>query len=674
MLTALLFAAMATVTPSDNPQMIETKSQRDARMNWWREARFGMFIHWGLYAIPAGEWGNRKNHGEWIMETAQIPVDTYEKFVPQFNPVKFDASKWARMAKGAGMKYVVITSKHHDGFALFDSKVSEYDVMATPFKRDIMRELSEAVRGEGLTMCWYHSIMDWHHPAYVPARKWNPRQDPNRKNLDEYVPYLRSQVTELLTKYGPIGVMWFDGEWESTWNDTYGRPLYELCRTLQPSVIVNNRVSNSRGGSMASGGNDQRVGDFSTPEQFIPPTGLKGVDWETCMTMNDNWGWNKNDKDWKSSEQLIRNLVDIVSKGGNYLLNIGPTADGTFPPEAVQRLKEIGRWMKANGDSIYGTTASVFEGLSWGRSTTKAKGKDTILYLHVFDWPKNKRLVVPGVGNTAIGANLVGQPGGMQVDRSGSDLVIHVPLEAPDKIASVIELEIEGAPIIYKAPVIVAASDILVDSVPVTFENPSKGLSIRYTFDGTDPSIGSELYKGSLKITESGQLRAATFHNGRRVSPVSAMKFTKVRPKPGSQIPDTKEGVLVREFKGNWDKAPDFSRLAPSREFTSSTIMLGPGVGEYVGRSFAGFIEVAKDGVYVFDLTSDDGSQLLIGDEVVVDNDGLHGSVTKSGRIALGKGKHRIVVNWFNKSGDLSLDVRWAKVGDKMKPLMGLRH
>ena len=272
----------------------ESRAERNARMAWWREARFGMFIHWGLYAIPAGEWQGNTNHAEWIRTTAQIPIDEYERFVDQFNPVKFDADAWVRIAKEAGMQYIVITSKHHDGFCLFDSAQTDFDVMATPFKRDIMKELSDACRRAGLKICWYHSIMDWHHPDYLPRRSWEVAERPaNGADFDRFRAYLKSQVRELLTNYGPIGVLWFDGEWEDTWNHEYGVDLYNYVRGLQPDIIVNNRVDKGRGG-MAGLTEDARfAGDFGTPEQEIPATGLPGVDWETCMTMNDHWGYNK---------------------------------------------------------------------------------------------------------------------------------------------------------------------------------------------------------------------------------------------------------------------------------------------------------------------------------------------------------------------------------------------
>ncbi len=359
-----LFMFLILFSCSNIPE--QTINQKnDQRMKWWREARFGMFIHWGLYAIPAGEWKDQKNHAEWIRHTAHIPIETYDKLVDQFNSVKFNADDWVKMAKDAGMKHIVITSKHHDGFCLFDSKHTDFDVMSTPFKRDIMKELSDACQKQGLKMCWYHSIMDWHHPDYLPRRDWEDRSAEGAE-LDRYVKYLRGQVSELLTNYGDIGVMWFDGEWEGTWNHEYGKPLYDLCRELQPNVIVNDRVDKGRQGHSGIV-KDNYAGDFGTPEQQIPATGLPGVDWETCMTMNQHWGYNKFDKDFKSTKDLIQKLADIASKGGNFLLNIGPTAEGLFPQESIVRLREIGDWMKVNSEAIYATKASPFKHLELGR-------------------------------------------------------------------------------------------------------------------------------------------------------------------------------------------------------------------------------------------------------------------------------------------------------------------
>jgi len=421
------------------------------RMDWWREARFGLFIHWGLYSIPAGEWKGRTDHAEWIRESAQIPLEQYNEFVSQFNPVKFNADEWVTMAKNAGMKYIVITSKHHDGFCLFDSKETDFDVMSTPFKRDILKELSDACAKQGITLCFYHSIMDWHHPDYLPRRNWETNRPAEGANMDNYVSYMKNQLKELLTNYGKIGVIWFDGEWEGTWIHERGKDLYNYLRKLQPDLIINNRVDKGRSGMAGLTKDSTYYGDFGTPEQEIPLTGLPGIDWESCMTINDHWGYNKNDQNWKSSEDLVRKLIDIASKGGNFLLNVGPTSEGVIPQASVDRLKDMGDWMKENGEAIYETQVSPFEKLDWGRCTQKEDGKNTVLYLHVFDWPNDGKLVVPGLQNEVVEAYALNDKSKAELDveKTGDKTItVEVNSVGQSKYATVIVLEIKGKPIV----------------------------------------------------------------------------------------------------------------------------------------------------------------------------------------------------------------------------------
>jgi alpha-L-fucosidase len=421
----------------------ETKKQKDERMQWWRQARFGMFIHWGLYAIPAGEWDGNTNHAEWIRHTAKIPLEEYEKLGAQFNPVKFDADKWVLCAKDAGMKYIVITSKHHDGFCLWDSDVSEYDVIDhTPFNRDILAELSAACKKHDIPLCFYHSIMDWHHPDYLPRRKWENRSAEGA-DLQRYIAYMKAQLKELVERYDPA-VLWFDGEWEDTWTHEEGLKLYDYVRSLKPDIIINNRVDKGRQGMKGMTLEGNFAGDFGTPEQEVPETGFDGVDWESCITMNRHWGWNKHDKDFKSSEYLIRQLVEITSKGGNYLLNVGPKADGTFPQESIERLEQIGDWMDVNGESIYGTTASPFGHLAWGRCTAKIKSRSAILYLHVFDWPADGRLHIPGLKNKVKKAYLLDGGEKLKTVSESQGVTVLVPAAPQNKIDTVVMLKVSG--------------------------------------------------------------------------------------------------------------------------------------------------------------------------------------------------------------------------------------
>jgi alpha-L-fucosidase len=334
----------------------ESKAARDQRMGWWRDATFGLFIHWGAYAVPAGEYQGKEvpNIGEWIMNTAKIPIPEYEQYVKAFNPVKFNAKEWVAVAKAAGIKYIVITSKHHDGFCLWDSKVSNYDVIdASPFKRDILRELTDACKEAGIRMCFYHSIMDWHHPD-AKANKYEHQTTPPNWNRYRDT-YLKPQIAELMQNYDP-GVMWFDGEWIDEWTEPQGKDLYQFIMNQKPNMIINNRVGKGRKGMQGMNAYEDAAGDFGTPEQEILE-GTSNYDWESCMTMNDTWGFKKNDTNWKSTTTLVLNLIDVAAKGGNYLLNIGPTAEGLIPAASVERLKGMGDWMKVNSEAIYATNS-----------------------------------------------------------------------------------------------------------------------------------------------------------------------------------------------------------------------------------------------------------------------------------------------------------------------------
>src|SRR4030095_12788973 len=239
----------------------ETKAQKEERMKWWKDARFGLFIHWGLYSVPAGEWKGQTNHAEWIRTTAQIPISEYEKFVQQFNPVKFNATEWVQLAKQAGMKYIVITSKHHDGFCMFDTRQTDFDIMSTPFHRDVMRELAAACKKEGIQLCFYHSIMDWHHPDYLPRRDWEKDRSADGATYDHFVDYLKGQLAELATRYHHA-VLWFDGEWENTWTHDHGVDLYNYVRSLDHKIIINNRVDKGRRGMAGLTKEGDFRGDF----------------------------------------------------------------------------------------------------------------------------------------------------------------------------------------------------------------------------------------------------------------------------------------------------------------------------------------------------------------------------------------------------------------------------
>jgi alpha-L-fucosidase len=437
-------AAVAAVAIglSSSVLVAETPAERDLRMAWFREARFGLFIHWGVYSVPAGEWKTNKNYGEWFLEETKMPVSQYEQYARQFNPVKFNAREWVRMAKDAGMKYIVITSKHHDGFGMFRSDLTDWCIKSTPFQRDPMKELAAACKEAGLKFCFYHSIMDWHHPDYAKRRPWNDRAT-GTPNMDHYVVYMKGQLKELLNRYGPLGILWFDGEWEEPWTHDRGVDLYNYVRGLQPKIIINNRVGKARAGMAGMDQGSERIGDYGTPEQEIPATGFgPGVDWESCMTMNNHWGFNKNDQNWKSTTTLVRNLIDCASKGGNYLLNVGPTSEGLVPAPSVERLAGIGQWMKVNHEAIYGTTASPFKKLTWGKCTQKP-GK---LYLHAFDWPSDGQLLVPLASEVKKAYLLTAKSKRLKVESASEGKVVYVPAVSPTPHAGVVVLEIKGKP------------------------------------------------------------------------------------------------------------------------------------------------------------------------------------------------------------------------------------
>ncbi len=662
----LLYVIIAFLITNAQDFTQETKQQRDERMEWWREARFGMFIHWGLYSIPAGEWNGVKTYAEWIRTQAQIPVEEYDKLVEQFNPAKFNADDWVRTAKNAGMKYIVITSKHHDGFCLFDSKYTDFDIMSTPFKRDVLKELSEACKKEGIKLCFYHSIMDWHHPDYLPRRDWEKTRSTEDADFERFVVYLKNQLKELETNYGNLGVLWFDGEWEKTWSDERGRDLYNYVRSIQPQIIVNNRVSSARGGMEGFTVEGGFAGDFGTPEQTIPATGLPGVDWEACMTMNDYWGYNKNDKNWKSVKEILQMLADIASKGGNYLLNVGPTAEGVFPQESIERLAEIGEWMKKNGQAIYGTSASPFRKLDWGRCTQKINADGTRLYLHVFDWPADGKLIVPGIYNEPKTAFVLAdeKKTSLAAERKEDALILSVPVKAPDANNSVIVLDVVGKADVNNPPLIEADGNIFVDSHEVTIKSEHDNIEIYYTLDGSEPTIKSQKSDGKIVLTNSAEISARCFRNGKPVSAVAKDIFTRVVPEASLKVENPEPGVSYKYFEGKWNKLPDFSSMKSLKEGTvPNFLIIDEKVSDNFGIEYSGFIRIPADGVYNFFTSSDDGSRLFIGEKLVVDNDLEHGAVEKSGSIALAKGFHPIRVLFFESAGGEELKVFYRGVG-----------
>lgn len=417
----------------------ESAGDHDARMAWWREAKFGLFVHWGLYAIPAGEYGGKTqpNSAEWIMNRARIPVAEYEKYAAQFNPTRFDAGRLVRLAKDTGMRYLVITAKHHDGFSLFASKASRYNVVeATPFGRDIIRELADACAQEGIRIGFYYSqAQDWHHPGGL-GNHWDDSL--RRVGVEEYLrDKAYPEARQLLTEYGPIGIFWWDTPRQMSADAL--RQFYSLL-SAQPGVITNDRLG------------EGFPGDHLTFERRIPAQGAAGQDWEVCMPISGSWGYKSSDTKFLSAQAVIRNLVDIASKGGNYLLNVSPTAEGTLVPAAIERLKAVGAWMKVNGTAIYGTTASPLAPVEWGRCTLKRRSDGGSIYLSVFAWPEDRQLVLPGFRSRVLEARLLAGGQDLPVRSDGDRTILSLPERAPDADASVIEVRF-GGPLLV-APVL----------------------------------------------------------------------------------------------------------------------------------------------------------------------------------------------------------------------------
>lgn len=431
-------------------------AERERRTAWFREARFGMFIHWGLYAIPA--------RGEWVRNRERISKEEYRRYFDEFDPANYNPKEWAKAAKAAGMKYAVLTAKHHDGFCLFDSALTEYKSTRTRAGRDLVREFLDAFREEGLRVGLYYSLLDWYHDDYP---HYGDRHHPMRDNEDyrekrhdfpRYVDYLHGQVRELLTKYGTIDIMWFDfsyGEMSGeTWRAT---ELMRTVRELAPDIIVDNRLdaSGEEGGSIKSENPPIYAGDFASPEQIIPPEGVldhagRPIPWEACITLNNNWGYAAADKTYKTPKTIIRKLVECVSKNGNMLLNVGPNAKGEIPRESLDILAEVGDWMRANGESIHGCRRAELPKPEWGRYTCK----DGKLYAHVLEeniGPVNLK----GLAGKVRRARLLADGSELRVARPWSaaqykeDAFVsfaepsHYTYPLPDERDTVIELELE---------------------------------------------------------------------------------------------------------------------------------------------------------------------------------------------------------------------------------------
>jgi alpha-L-fucosidase len=426
-LILLAVGIAAGAAPSPGP----TQAQTSDRLQWFRAAKFGLFIHWGVYSMIGRE--------EWARQLLQIPLKDYQYYADNFNPVAFDPDAWAALAKDAGVKYVIITSKHHDGFAIFDSAYTDYDVMHAKYGKDILGPLSVSMKKAGIPLGFYYSIMDWHHPDYLPRRAWETDRTTKGADLGRYMDFATNQLKELVTKYDPA-VLWFDGEWEHSNEEQRAFAIGKMLMAMKPTLLINDRLYKREPG----------YGDFGTPENFVPATGVRNPDgsprlWEACYTMNWNgWGYNRYETEFHSAPQLIRQLIEIVSKGGNLLLNVGPRPDGRIQEDFASRLRAIGAWLKTNGEAIYGTTAGVFERLPFfGRCTVKGR----TLYVHVMGWPNDGRIRLPGLKTDVAKAYLLAERGkALSFRRVGQDVVVTLPSRAPDPDATVVAIELKGEP------------------------------------------------------------------------------------------------------------------------------------------------------------------------------------------------------------------------------------
>ncbi len=484
MLHALLSASLAAslmasvpfdAPPTESGQIALWASDRDSRMEWWRDARFGMFVHWGLYSPAGGFWDGKRyeqHYAEWIQHWAAVPCAEYARQMkPLFQPDVGFADAWAELANDAGMRYAVMTSKHHDGFTLFNSK-EPYSLdnpvaggtNISPKGRDVAREFADAMRAKGLKAGFYYSLLDWQHPdAYEMALPGYPK-DGRVRDHERYKAYMRGHVNELLENYGPLSTIWFDYSDQTHQGAAWGAAqLMSDMRARQPEILVNNRLFF---------GLENKNGDYGTPEKYVPPTGLPGMDWEVNHTLNESYGFSAHDTNWKDTGAVVRLLSDIVSKGGNLLLNIGPDAKGRVPEAAQKTMRGVGAWMKINSEAIYGTTASPFQRLAWGRATQKPGA----LYLHVWDWPSDGRLIVPMAGKVRS-AGLLGSDAALRVAASAQEagrLVVELPAKPVDVACSVVRLDLDG-PVEPMSFLVFPGSDGTIALTPhdATLEGPS---------------------------------------------------------------------------------------------------------------------------------------------------------------------------------------------------------
>ncbi|MDA0802134.1 MAG: alpha-L-fucosidase [Planctomycetota bacterium] len=652
---------------------------------WWREARFGMFIHWGLYAEAAGSWRGRFLGGwtEWLLSKGKIdPVEYQRELLPRFDPAGFDADAVVSAAKRAGMGYIVITTKHHEGFCLWDSADSPSDLAMTPFAvrgRSPLRELADACQREGIRLGFYYSLLDWHDSDYLPRRAWDARSSAG-VDYARYSQRMRTHLEELLGgQFGNIDILWGDGDWEHG-PQAHGSPeLLARARELQPGLLVNNRWS--------------LPGDYDTPENTIPDAPLPRP-WETCMTMNESWGYTPRVETYKPAVELVRMLADIASKDGNFLLNVGPDGDGRLDPVALERLDQIGGWMDLNAESIRGTrgagTIHAPAVYSWGRLTVRQSpdGDGGSLYLHVFEKPESGEIVVPGLAAEVRGVSVLGLAGiggePIGFTQRGSDGVVALPAGMHNNATSmdmVIKVEVAGWPPIAGEPRPSVDAGLFEGSLVLGFD-VAPGSEVLVTADGSEPRVGGLTThtlgesQQSIPLTVTSRVRARSVVRGVVTGEEFADTYTLATPWPAVAGASPRiQATLMEGAPGQFSHAPGTLACAPTSASMPAPLVRAIDVHDVslpieswlpednFAVQFDGIVDVPATGIWTFWLTSDDGSMLWIDGKLVVDNDGPHGAKEVRGQAPLAAGAHAIRVGFFEGGGAAMLSLEWAGPG-----------
>lgn len=634
-----------------------TVAATGADLAWWREARFGMFVHWGLYSVAAGQWEGKDipGWGEWLLNKIKVDPAVYAStLMPKFDPANFDADAWVRTAKDAGMGYIVVTTKHHDGFLLWDSATTDLDLMGTPFGkagRDPLKELAQACQRHGIRLGLYFSLMDWSDRDYLPRREWDTRTT-DGASMPRFVDRMHAQVKELTDgRFGPVAILWGDGDWEHSAATWRAAELITDVRRAQPGILFNDRWS--------------MPGDYITPENKIPDAELPKRPWESCLTMNGTWGYVVHDHRWKPATEIIRNLVDIVSKDGNDLLNIGPMGDGSFDAATAERLAAVGAWMRINGQAIRGCGPVACARPAWGRLTASADRHR--VHAIIFEWPSDRTIAIDGIASAPARARVLGAPDiAVSTKTIGPTLSVTLGDGPLDPAATVILLEWDDAPAIVGTPELIGGDDLFLHETELAFKPAAAG-SIHVTLDGTAPTIDSPRYTVPINVQRTTQIRARTFVDG---LPAGAPLETMVRQAtwiPGSDDVPPEPGIAWTLMPGRFARVPQqdpWRGEGITHGITSVIELPAARPADAFALRLDGFVLCEHAGIHTFMLESDDGSTLEIDGHHVVDHDGLHGPVGKTGKAALDIGWHRFTIRYIEADGGEDLKLLWTTPKD----------